>query len=190
MEFRYREDQGNLVCCQCSELIITNPRCLTWGGTFDRKCQNFKELNHDIDFMLIGQNPWFNNKKTKENVYGRAFGAQSEKILIKFLNQLNFDISKIWITNATHCSVIDNDPKLVEEAFNNCQYRLLEEIKAVNPKVLVPLGNIAKKMTHQLLHEQSLEWKVYNIYHPNALSYNNLEEKYIEQLEELKRMIA
>jgi len=181
------------VCCQCSFDIISNPRCVTWGGTFDRTCEDPIKLDRNIDLMLIGQNPWYNEKRHEsKNIYGRAFGDKSEKILIDYLTQHNFNPANIWITNVVQCSVINNDPAFVQKAFENCKYFLIEEILLVNPKILVPMGKVAEKMLNKVLKSPKLgKLYVYNIYHPNALSYNpQLKQRYHEQFEDLKRMVS
>lgn len=187
--FKTELKDGYSICIQC-EGLISEPRCVTWGGTFDREIEDPKELDHEIDFMFLGQNPWFNNKKNKENIYGRAFGDKSEKILIDYLTRHKFNFSKIWITNVVQCSVLNNDPNIVLDAFENCKKYLLMEIELVKPKVLVPLGNIANDLIRLLKKDAGLKIKIKKIYHPNAISYNsNLKEKYDEQLEELKELL-
>lgn len=147
-------------------------------------------LEHSINVMLIGQNPWFNKKKYKENIYERAFGDKSEKILIEYFSKYELDISRLWITNIVKCSVTDNNPNNVEKAFSNCKHFIVEEIEKVNPKILVPMGTVTFDLLLDLIHEFKLDQKVYKIYHPNAISYNpKLKEKFELQILKLKELI-
>jgi DNA polymerase len=187
--FKHEKKDGYYICNQCGDKIISEPRCVTWGGTFDRKIEDPNKLDYEIDYMFLGQNPWFNNKKNKENVYGRAFGDKSEKILIDYLTQHEFDFSKIWITNVVQCSVLNNDSSLVLNAFEYCKQYLLLEIQLVKPKVIVLLGNVASNLFMLLKKEEQLNAAIKKIYHPNAISYNsNLKEEYHTQFEELKEL--
>lgn len=187
-DFKYEEEDGYMVCKQCKKDIISTPRCMTWGGTFDRKIEDPHQLNYQIDFFLIGQNPWYSKDLEKSgNFYGRAFGAKSEQILIDYITRHKIDHSKIWISNAVQCSVINNDIKLVEKAFENCKKYLEKEIELVKPKLLVPMGNTAFKLTIEL----NTNIKIYKILHPNATSYkSDLKEVYDRQFETMKRKIS
>ena len=183
--FKYELIDGYNICCQCS--IISNPRSITWGGTFDRTIDDEKKLDRKIDLMLIGQNPWFNNNKNDSNIYGRAFGDKSEQILNEYFTKHSFDLSKIWITNGVQCSVKDNDPLNVEKAFENCQHFLITEIEYVRPKIIAPMG---KTIGALLLKLDLKQYKVIPILHPNALSHNpNLTSKFDEQLSNLRKLI-
>lgn len=192
--FSYTEVDDYLICNECfsdSPLsVISLPRSITYGGTFDRKHFKFEEVKDKIDFMLIGQNPWFNNNKDKENVYGRAFGDKSEKILIEYLDKVKIDASRIWVTNTVQCSVLNNEPALVIKAFQKCKYRILEEIKQINPKVLVPMGNVTYDLLQEAIREFDIKIKVVKILHPNALGHNpSLADRFEEQLKKLKGLL-
>ena len=187
---KYEVINGQSLCRQCNESLVPKLRSITWGGTFDHRIENPDDIEKEIDFFLIGQNPWFNSNNSKENVYGRAFGDKSEKILIEYLTKHKFDFSKIWITNVVKCSVENNNPNFVSKAFESCKYFIDEEIKKVKAKVLVPMGNVAFDLTLDLVKNFSIDLPIHKIFHPNALSYNNsLKEKFNEQLIKLKRMI-
>lgn len=63
------------------------------------------------------------------------------------------DREDIFITNALMCRPI-KDKAVKKEAIIQCQERLIEELKQVNPKMILSLGNVA---THSLTNNFSLK---------------------------------
>jgi uracil-DNA glycosylase family 4 len=130
------------------------------------------------------------SNKYDKNIYERAFGNKSEKILIDYISKFQFDSSRIWITNVVQCSVKKNSPYLVSKAFKNCKFLLGEEVLNVNPKIVVTLGKIATDLVTHFFSEFKLNYQHFKMLHPNALSYNSsLKEKFCDQFQKLKEML-
>jgi uracil-DNA glycosylase family 4 len=161
-------------CQKCSNQL----KCVTWGRTLDRSSES---LDSEIDCVIIGQNPWFNNKKNEESVYCPCFGDKSEKILLSFFNKFPFNFSRLWITNAVKCSVEKNDANKVYNVFDNCKEFLKEEIETLKPKLIVTLGDVANKVSMLFLRDENINIQRIKILHPNALSYNNSRDTEYEQ---------
>ena len=89
------------------------------------------------DIMIVGRDPGEN-----EDVLGRPFVGPAGKMLDQLLVHGNIDRSKVYITNITKCRPPGNRQPTPDEK-NVCQNYLLEEILAVNPKVIVTLGGDA-----------------------------------------------
>jgi DNA polymerase len=90
----------------------------------------------EVDIMIVGMNPYVDEIKQNKPFVGR-----SGKKLREILNQI-FPDKNIVITNTCMCFVPDNkDPD--KQAQECCKPLLIEQIKRVKPKVVVPLGGLA-----------------------------------------------
>ena len=95
------------------------------------------EGNLNAKIMLIAQAPG-----EKEDKAGRMFVGPSGKVLDELLNKAGIKRDEIYMTNLIKCMLPEyRKPK--QDEIKACSYYLEEEIKLINPKVLVPLGYYA-----------------------------------------------
>jgi len=91
---------------------------------------------NEVDIMIVGMNPYVDEVKQ-----GKPFVGRSGKKLREVLSKI-FDKHNIVITNTCMCFVPDNkDPDKQSQAC--CKPLLLEQIKRIKPKIVVPLGGLA-----------------------------------------------
>jgi len=97
--------------------------------------------------MLLGQAPGITEYKTGKPFQGRA--GQSIKNLFSKVGVLEFD-RFIYQTSITKCfpgrkanTSVDRQPSKVE--IDNCNTFLIQQIKIINPKIIVCLGMLAWK---------------------------------------------
>jgi DNA polymerase len=92
------------------------------------------EGNADADIMCIGEGPGF-----YEDQQGRPFVGASGKFLDELLAGIGLDRRKVFITNVVKCRPPNNrDPQ--PEEIEACSKYLNEQIRIIDPKVIVTLG--------------------------------------------------
>ncbi|MBP5201618.1 uracil-DNA glycosylase [bacterium] len=136
----------------------------------------FGEGNPDADIMFIGEGPG-----EDEDLSGRPFVGKAGQLLTKIIeNGMKIPRSQVYIANIVKCRPPANRDPMPDEA-QCCIGFLKEQIKIVNPKVLILLGKVAMKnllgidgsMTKA--REATYEYegiKVFVTYHPSALLRN------------------
>jgi len=97
------------------------------------------DLSRDeVDIVFVGMNPYKDEIK-----YGKPFAGQSGKYLRKILQEKCSHLNYV-ITNTCMCFIPNNgDP--TEDDIKNCRPLLIQQLKMLNPKVIVPLGALAAK---------------------------------------------
>lgn len=91
----------------------------------------------DAEIMFIGEGPGFH-----ENEQGHPFVGASGKFLDQLLAQANLTRADVFIANVVKCRPPDNrDPSTEELAA--CDTYLEEQIKTINPSIIVTLGRIS-----------------------------------------------
>lgn len=144
---------------------------------------------------------------------GKPFVGMAGKTFEKYLNTIGLTRSKVRITNTCFArpitikegkngrtSISNRPPKPKEVAL--FKEVLDDEIKLVNPKIIVTLGNVPlKRLTYfksigechgKLYFNEELKTYVFPMYHPSALTYNRTEEFskiYEEDWQELKKAL-
>jgi DNA polymerase len=92
------------------------------------------EGNADADIMCIGEGPGF-----YEDQQGRPFVGASGKFLDELLARIGLDRRKVFIANVVKCRPPNNrDPQ--PEEIEACAKYLDEQIRVIDPKVIVTLG--------------------------------------------------
>jgi uracil-DNA glycosylase family 4 len=87
------------------------------------------------EIMLIGEGPGANEDKQ-----GRPFVGASGKFLDQLLTQAGLTRADVWITNVVKCRPPGNrDPQVIEIEACTTNY-LDNQIKIVNPSIIVTLG--------------------------------------------------
>lgn len=136
--------------------------------------------------MFVGQNPSYRRFKNTTCAFSGGFGDEFRKILD------DVGINKnIFITNVVKCSTPNNSfPN--KEIINNCKKFLEEEIKIVNPKLIVPMGRCSIEYFNGRIGELTVynNYKVFSIFHPNyVLSYKKDKMKdFIKMLEKIYKI--
>lgn len=95
--------------------------------------------NPEAPILIVGEAP--GNEEVRR---GRPFIGPSGKKLGTLLQAAEIASSMLYITNVCMCQ-LGRSKKELNEASACCRDRLLAEIRGVNPKVIVPLGNPAAK---------------------------------------------
>lgn len=91
----------------------------------------------DAEIMFIGEGPGFH-----ENEQGHPFVGASGKFLDQLLAQAGVTRADVFIANVVKCRPPDNrDPSADELAA--CDTYLEEQIKTINPSIIVTLGRIS-----------------------------------------------
>lgn len=103
----------------------------------DRKNAVFGDGSFEANLMLIGEAPG-----EKEDELGLPFVGAAGKELDIILELAGIDRKEIFITNVVKCRPAGNrNPKTDEIAA--CNRYLREQIKIIDPKVIILLGNVA-----------------------------------------------
>lgn len=100
-----------------------------------------REIPEGIEIMVIGDTPQITEIKRNEFLKGPAAG-----ILRQTLEKvgLPIDDSKVYYTTAIKCAVPKRKGKqLPTEIMHNCHVNITDEIKAVNPRMVLILGKTA-----------------------------------------------
>jgi DNA polymerase len=164
--------------------------------------------NVDSDIMLIGEAPG------KEEVnLSKPFVGAAGKNLSVFLELLDIKRESIFITNAikyrlahknTKTGRIVNRPATRDEIVLNRNF-LIGEIKVINPKCRVTLGNVPLRAVtrdykknigkvHGDLAKIQIEGMavlVFPLYHPASIIYNrSIKETYLEDIKKLKLILS
>ncbi len=128
------------------------------------------------EVAIIGEAPG-----QKEIAYRKPFVGPSGELLRKTLAIAKLpSMEEIFITNALLCR--PSDKSIKKEAILNCQGRLIEEITAVSPKLILAFGNTAvNSITNDFslkitqVQGKVLYWhlnpdiKIIPVYHPAAV---------------------
>jgi len=136
----------------------------------------FGEGNPDADIMFIGEGPG-----EDEDLSGRPFVGKAGQLLTKIIeNGMKIPREQVYIANIVKCRPPANRDPMPDEA-QCCIGFLKEQIKIVNPKVLILLGKVAMKnllgidWSMTKAREATYEYegiKVFVTYHPSALLRN------------------
>ena len=140
------------------------------------------EGNLNAKIMLIAQAPG-----EKEDKEGKMFIGPSGKVLDELLSKAGIKRSEIYMTNLIKC-MLPKYRKPKQDEIEACSYYLNEEIKLINPEILVPLGYHATRYIFQKYGIQSPskteiskvfgklflvdDNKILPLSHPAALLYN------------------
>lgn len=130
----------------------------------------FGEGAPDTDVLFVGEAPGF-----YEDREGRPFVGQAGKLLDKLFDEINWKRSSVYITNIVKRRPPENRDPLEEELDAYAPY-LSDQIRIIDPKIIVPLGRFAMNYfipTAKISRDQGkLFWwnniLVVPLYHPAA----------------------
>jgi uracil-DNA glycosylase family 4 len=126
------------------------------------------------EVMIVGEAPG-----QREDDIARPFSGAAGKVLDRALDRAGIKRENVYITNAVRCRPPDNRTPTKSE-IKACSGYMAAEIKAVNPKVIVPMGNAAltallntsgiTKKRGAIIQHGGREY--FPIYHPAATLHN------------------
>ena len=110
-----------------------------------QKCPLSKERKNAVPgegdlkaaLMFIGEAPG-----RDEDIQGKPFVGRAGQLLTKIINAMNFQREEVYITNVVKCRPPNNRTPSREE-IEKCQDYLFEQIKLINPRVIVTLGKVS-----------------------------------------------
>lgn len=146
--------------CEKCELCKTRTNCVFGTG------------NENADIMFVGEAPG-----QQEDLSGTPFVGRAGQLLDKYLYAIDIKREDVYIANILKCRPPQNrDPRPDEE--EACIDYLREQVKLINPKVIVCLGRISAmkliKPDFKITAEHG-EWfkkgdyLMTAVYHPAAL---------------------
>lgn len=141
--------------------------------------------------MLVGEAPG-----KDEDASGRPFVGRAGKVLDRLLKGIGLSRRQVFITSVIKCRPPKNRVPTAEEIYQ-CHPYLEEQIAAINPKIICPLGGVALKV---LLGETSVEkargriirfgGRVFiPMYHPAAVLYGKKKQLLEKDFQVLKRAL-
>ena len=162
-------DQLNILISACSKCVLRTRCNQVVPG----------EGSAEAEIMFIGEGPG-----KKEDELGRPFAGAAGKFLDEMLGIINLKREQAYIANVVKCRPPENRDPLPEEV-ESCWSWLLEQIKIIDPKLIVTLGrhSMERFLPGQKIsevHGKALRREVpeigkrvfYTLYHPAAALYN------------------
>lgn len=152
------------------------------------------EGNLKAELMFVGEAPG-----RDEDIQGKPFVGRAGQLLTKIINAMNFRREEVYITNVVKCRPPKNrNPRKVE--IEECKEYLLQQIKLVNPRVIVTLGKVATDFFLQSrLGMTALRGKFYEYgririmptFHPSYIIRNEGDRKIKRMVwEDMKKVMA
>lgn len=162
-------DQLNIKMLACSQCVLRGTCRTVVPG----------EGSAEAEIMFIGEGPG-----QKEDELGRPFVGAAGKFLDEMLSEINLKREEVYIANVVKCRPPGNRDPLPEEA-EACWPWLVEQIKIIDPKLIVILGkhSLERFLPGQKIsqiHGKALRREItglgkrvfYALYHPAAALYN------------------
>ncbi len=137
----------------------------------------FGEGNTNPDIVLVGEGPGVNEDKQ-----GRPFVGAAGKLLNRIILAMGLTRDELYICNVVKCHPPNNrDPESDET--NVCGRFLAEQIKILQPKIIVALGRVSgryltnspSQTSLNSLRKQIFKFQGFDLavtYHPSALLRN------------------
>jgi len=92
------------------------------------------------DVMFVGEAPGYH-----EDQQGEPFVGAAGKLLDRLLGEIGIERSEVYIANVLKCRPPGNRDPLPDE-IEACQDYLREQLRLIDPRVVVTLGNFATKL--------------------------------------------
>ncbi len=166
-------------------------RCSLWST---RTTLVFGVGNQRATVMFVGEAPGKN-----EDLKGEPFVGAAGKLLDELLESAELDRSLVYIANILKCRPPGNrDPQ--QHEIDTCTPFLREQVRLIDPRVIVTLGNFATKFILKTTSpitrvrgtvQQAGKYTVLPIFHPAAALYDNTKRDVLfEDFRRLKELIA
>ncbi len=157
-----------------------------------RKRFVFGSGNSKADIMFIGEAPG-----KEEDEQGKPFVGRAGQLLTRMLQAIGLEREEVFIANVLKCRPPHNRDPLPEEV-EQCQPYLKEQLRLIDPILLVALGRVAAQVLlekpgtalsdlRRTFHQYQ-ERPLMVTYHPAALLRNPMLKK--RTWEDLKRIRA
>lgn len=153
------------ICMNCTECGLCETRTNVVFGAG----------NPNADIMFIGEAPG-----EREDLTGLPFVGRAGQLLDKYLEAIDVKREDVYIANMCKCRPPKNrDPKPEEQ--DRCIEYLREQVKLINPRIIVCLGRISAQrlispdfrvtVEHGRVFEKG-GFKIMGTFHPAALLRN------------------
>ena len=129
----------------------------------------------DASVLFVGEAPGRN-----EDLKGEPFVGAAGKLLDELLASAGLDRSQVYIANILKCRPPDNRDPQTEE-IETCTPFLREQVRIIDPEVMVTMGNFATKFVLKTntgitrlrgTVQQAGKYAVLPIFHPAAALYD------------------
>ena len=126
MDFAEAQKEA-LECRKCGPLCRSRTRVVFGEGP----------LNAEL--FVVGEAPGFNEDKE-----GKPFRGASGMLLDRLLSSVGIEREEVYLTTLVKCRPPEDRPPKPAE-ISACRPYLLAQLAAVDPKVVVPLGDLASR---------------------------------------------
>jgi uracil-DNA glycosylase family 4 len=154
--------------------------------------------NPGADLVLVGDNPNYLDVRARKPIAGRP-----GDVMDKILERNNTQRKDVWTTNAVLCQSQADDYSDIPPpptAIACCRPRLIEELKIVQPKLVLSLGTTATKSLMQsryslgelqgvVEHRPDVPAPILPTYHPGIVAHGKEEGKFEDLLGSTKRAV-
>jgi uracil-DNA glycosylase family 4 len=107
----------------------------------------FGQGSYNADIMFVGDAP-----SEEDDSTGLPFAGPSGELLSRMIHAMGFRREDVFITNVVECRPPESRIPSLQEV-QECSPLLLEQIRLVNPKVIVALGTLASQTLIQTQSE-------------------------------------
>ncbi len=122
------------------ELRVTALACTACRLSEERIHVVFGDGNPQADVVFVGEAPG-----RREDEQGVPFVGPSGKLLDRLLGEIELERADVYIANVVKCRPPNNrDPR--PDEIDACKDYLREQLRLVDPKVVVTLGNFSSKL--------------------------------------------
>ena len=147
-----------IIANELLELAIATASCTSCGLADSRSQVVFGIGSPKAQVMIVGEAPGFN-----EDQAGEPFVGAAGHLLDRLLEEIEIDRSAVYLTNVIKCRA-PNDRVPQAEEVDACKGYLLEQMKLIEPKVVVVLGGLVSQLLLKSilpisqLRGQSYDW--------------------------------
>jgi DNA polymerase len=146
-----KKNQGLLGCTRYSSVQFESISDLNQAIVECKKCRLYLNRRQVVPgqgtpnsrLMFIGEGPGF-----EEDRQGLPFVGPAGQLLTKMIQAIELRREDVYITNVVKCRPPENRVPLEEEV-EACRPFIEEEIRLIDPQILVPLGNSAAQALTQ-----------------------------------------
>ena len=122
------------------QLAISTASCTNCALCESRSQVVFGVGNPVADIMIVGSAPGFN-----EDQEGEPFLGAGGQLLNRMLEEIEISRADVYLSNVIKCRAPNDRAPKVEEV-ESCKGYLLEQMKLVEPRVVVALGEIPAQL--------------------------------------------
>lgn len=116
--------------------------CTKCGLCYSRTQVVFGEGPLNAELIIVGEAPGFNEDKE-----GKPFQGASGMLLGRILDSLEIGREKVYLTTLVKCRPPGNPPRPPKPAeISACRPYLMSQLAAVDPKVVVAMGDLASRV--------------------------------------------